>query len=303
LTTTEENLELRISVIVPAYNAERYMVKCLTCLKKQTISPDEIIVVNDGSSDGTSRIAKSFRSVRVIDHPINKGIAAARNTGVKNSSGDIVAFLDSDCCAREDWLEKIRENYSRKDVGGVGGKGVETIQDSLADNFRTRYCHQDHGDTKGFKDTLWGLNFSFRRTVILKAGYFNEFFRTNGEDVEFSIRVRRMGYQLLYDPNMVVFHMKRDTPISILRTVNHSFKYGYLGQVMGGDQKATVRRVLGKARSIFGRYRRMFTEETSRGNIGTTVLSMLAMIAELLALRSAWVTIRDKDMHAFKRET
>ena len=91
---------LKISVIIPAYNAERYIATAIKSCLSQTYAPHEIIVVDDGSTDGTAEVAESFPSpVRVIRLSENMGASVARNRGVQASTGDWLAFLDAD-----DWF-------------------------------------------------------------------------------------------------------------------------------------------------------------------------------------------------------
>ncbi|MCC8149902.1 MAG: glycosyltransferase, partial [Lachnospiraceae bacterium] len=90
----------KISVIVPAYNVENTIEKCLTSILNQTYQNLEIIVVNDGSTDTTRdivfKMANTDERIHLIDHHINKGLFRARLTGVKVSSGDYISFVDSD---------------------------------------------------------------------------------------------------------------------------------------------------------------------------------------------------------------
>ena len=88
---------MKISVIIPAYNAERYIAKAIESCLSQSYAPHEIIVVDDGSTDGTAEIAESFPSpVRVIRLSENMGASVARNCGVQASKGDWLNFLDAD---------------------------------------------------------------------------------------------------------------------------------------------------------------------------------------------------------------
>lgn len=98
----------KISVVVPAYNAAATMERCLQSLKAQSDKNYEVIVVDDGSADGTAAISEKmgFRTVRL---PANKGQAVARNRGVAQSSGEIIAFIDSDAAAPADWLARYRD--------------------------------------------------------------------------------------------------------------------------------------------------------------------------------------------------
>jgi glycosyltransferase involved in cell wall biosynthesis len=87
-------MEMKISVVIPAYNAERFMPRCLGSVFAQTLKPEEVIVVDDGSTDDTAAVAAGL-GARVISQP-NGGIAASRNTGIRNASGEWLAFLDAD---------------------------------------------------------------------------------------------------------------------------------------------------------------------------------------------------------------
>src|SRR4051812_11632140 len=96
-----------IGVVIPAYNREGVLGRALESVLAQTRQPDEIIVVDDGSSDGTSAVARSYGSfVRVIGQ-LHSGVSVARNTGVDSSSADFIAFLDSDDYWARDHLERM----------------------------------------------------------------------------------------------------------------------------------------------------------------------------------------------------
>ena len=97
-----------ISVIVPAYNVEKYIKTCLNSLINQTYSNFEIIVVNDGSTDQTEEILRSYQSnpkFRIYSQK-NGGLSAARNRGIKLVNGELVCFIDSDDSVKSDYLER-----------------------------------------------------------------------------------------------------------------------------------------------------------------------------------------------------
>lgn len=85
-----------ISVIIPVYNRETYLQKCLDVISSQTYKNLEIIVVNDGSTDNSMRIAKQYKTVKIIEHNSNRGQSAARNTGITNATGKYIHFMDDD---------------------------------------------------------------------------------------------------------------------------------------------------------------------------------------------------------------
>ena len=99
-----EKLMPKISILIPVYNAEQYLTQCLDSVVNQTLKDIEIICVLDGGNDSSDNICRSYAAkdcrIIVIDHKINKGLLAARKTGVDNASGEYIMFLDSD-----DWLE------------------------------------------------------------------------------------------------------------------------------------------------------------------------------------------------------
>lgn len=103
-------MKYRISVVIPTYNYGRFIGNAIESVLAQTIPVDEIIVVDDGSTDDTERVVRGYGGkVRYIKQD-NKGVSAARNTGVENSSGDFIAFLDAD----DTWLPKTVESQIEK---------------------------------------------------------------------------------------------------------------------------------------------------------------------------------------------
>lgn len=117
---------LKLSVIVPAFNVEQYLEQCIVSLSKSTYPNMEIVIVNDGSTDGTAeigdRLARDFRGVNVL-HQENAGLGAARNAGVEGSDGDLLAFVDSDDLvpsgAYEAMAKSLESTGSPFVVGGV----------------------------------------------------------------------------------------------------------------------------------------------------------------------------------------
>src|SRR5580765_697569 len=101
---------MKISAIVCAYNEAEFLPACLHSLFSQTRPPDEIIVVNNASSDNTAAVAAAIAGVRVIDEPV-KGLVVARETGRQHSTGHVLAYVDADCRAPLQWLERIERRF------------------------------------------------------------------------------------------------------------------------------------------------------------------------------------------------
>jgi len=208
----------KVSLYMPCYNADKFIDECLKGVKRQTYPIDEIIVVDDGSTDDTAARASRY-GVRIICHDENKGLAAARNTGVENAKNEFVASLDADCVPSPDWLWRLMENFTGEKTAGVGGRLVERHVSSLTDRWRAVYMRQHWGDS--WNDTpsfLFGSNNVFKRSALLKAGGYNVMYRSNAEDWDMSRRLKEKGYKLIYEPRAVAEHLRADTLRSCLDT-------------------------------------------------------------------------------------
>jgi len=116
---------LSISVIIATLNRSELLKDTLDSLTRQSRQPDEVIVVDNGSTDKTREVVSSFNNRLKIKYVFEevRGIPYARNTGVRNATGDIIASIDDDCVADEDWLKYIEIPFIRDpNIGIVGGE-------------------------------------------------------------------------------------------------------------------------------------------------------------------------------------
>lgn len=104
----------RVSVVIPAYNEEKLLARCLVSLQNQRVAPYEVIVVDNNSTDTTAQIAKNYGVIVVTEK--RQGIAWARDAGFHHATGDIVARMDADCVAPPEWIEIITEYYQEHPV-------------------------------------------------------------------------------------------------------------------------------------------------------------------------------------------
>ena len=207
----------KFSVVIPAYNCGDTIAKCLDSLMEQVHSSYEVVVVDDGSTDETLNICESRPDVRVI-RVKNGGPSKARNIGFKNALGEIVAFTDSDCVADPKWLKELERGFAVPEVAGVGGdqesppdetdfgKRVQEIFKLLG--IVTFYIHnsQEMGETAHNPS----CNSAYRKKILEEIGGFDETLWP-GEDVDLDIRIRRMGYRLVFNPAAVVRHYRPHT--------------------------------------------------------------------------------------------
>lgn len=207
-----------VSLYIPCYNGEAFIEACIEGALSQTLQPDEILVIDDGSTDKSVELASVYGEVRVIRHETNKGLAVARNTAIREAKGELLAALDADCVAKPTWLETLVAimDASPK-ITGCSGMLVENFCDTAADRFRTQHMPQHWGDTHIVNPTfLLGANTIFRNAGLRTIGGYDEKFHTNGEDADICHRLVGNKGILVYEPSAIVFHLRKDTVRSVL---------------------------------------------------------------------------------------
>jgi len=199
---------MRASVIIPVHNGEATIGACLEALLNQTVPKEdyEVIVVDDGSTDATAQVVKGY-GVRLLTQP-HRGPAAARNLGAAHARGQILLFTDADCQPTPNWIEEMTRPFADPEV--VGAKGTYlTRQRALVARFvqieyEDRYDRMAKRENIDFIDTY---SAAYRRDVFLANGGFDTTFPTASvEDQEFSFRLARKGYRLVFVPAARVYH-------------------------------------------------------------------------------------------------
>jgi len=234
-----------ITVAIPCYNEATFIDQTLRSINHQSLRPSEIIVVDDGSSDTSRTIVKRHTNVRLISHKKNLGIASARNTAWKNASGEIIVFIDADAPADYRLVKSLIGCYENGNVAGVGGQAVEVNQSSLYDRWRREILFQSWGNkTLPCAKFLFGLCSSYRTRIPAELGGFDRRFQTSGEDVDFSYRVRKAGYKLVYNPKAIVYHQRTDNLLSLKKMVYRHSYWAFVAQRKNGcyEQKVSLSR-------------------------------------------------------------
>jgi len=196
---------MRVSIVIPACNAERTIAECLQASLQQTHPDCEIIVVDDGSTDRTRQIVEQFTGVAVI-HQANRGPAAARNTGAARATGDVLAFTDSDCIPRPDWIERLLEDF-QEGVVGVGGTYANAEPKSLLARMLHEEIQARHDRCGEYVDFLGSFNVAYKREAFEAVGGFDETFsRASAEDNDLAYRLQDAGGRLRFQPGAIVAH-------------------------------------------------------------------------------------------------
>lgn len=192
-----------ISVIIPAFNEEKFLPRCLESLKNQKFKDFEIIVVDNNSTNKTAEIAKKFNVILVSEK--NQGVAYARNKGAEIAKGEILVFTDADTIFPEDWLLKIKEAFEKdKELVAFGGcfyfySGPISVK--IASKFLLPiFLYVDKFLSNGWN--LFGCNMAIKKEAFLKVGGFDVNLKIN-EDAEISYRLRKIG-KVILDPGFKV---------------------------------------------------------------------------------------------------
>jgi len=188
-----------VSLVIPAYNEEKYLPLCLDSIKKQDYPAEyEVIVVDNASTDNTAKIARDWGAKVVYES--RRSPACARQRGAEVATGEIIAFIDADTQASPCWLSTIVSRFVREpktvvisgpyayfDVGKVAriASYVGSFISIILDQFFRKVSN------KG--SAVWGCNFAVRRSALLEVGGFDTSIKFYGEEYELSLRLRRAG--------------------------------------------------------------------------------------------------------------
>lgn len=158
---------MKISYIIPAYNEENYIVRCIESVEKQTLKPHEIIVVDNNSKDATAKLAKQHPLVTLLSES-QQGMIYARNTGMNYATGEILARIDADTLLFPSWGEQVSNAFSSgpKTLGAVTGPGVfYDINHSRFFSHFQEFFYFGLVRACIHMIPLWGSNMAIRRTV------------------------------------------------------------------------------------------------------------------------------------------
>ncbi|MBN2430306.1 MAG: glycosyltransferase family 2 protein [Acidobacteria bacterium] len=215
-----------VSIVIPCYNGAEYIRETLKRTFSQRCNPHEVLFIDDGSTDYSFEIAVEF-PVRLMRNEKNRGLAYARNRAIDAVSGDVIMFLDVDAWPAEDLIELIMKEFSRKQTEVVCGRGIEVNVQNKYDAFRKRFFSQDMGcRRKEDAPVMFGLCSAIRKDVLVAIGGYNPEFLTNGEDFDLAFRLRAAGTRIIYNPDLKVFHHRRDDRDSFFRLVYRWYYWG-----------------------------------------------------------------------------
>ena len=203
-----------VSVVICTYNRANYLERCIKSLKKQTYPNFEMIVVNGPSTDETVQVLYKYPEIQVVRQEELNGLSFARNLGIAASNGEIIAFIDDDAVADENWIMYLVAGYTDDSVGGVGGLVYGPQKTHLQfDRGTINKCAIPTAirdkDMKLRKDEfsiIMGTNSSFRKEVLYEVDGFDPYFRYYHDESDLCVRIAKKGYRIVYQREASVIH-------------------------------------------------------------------------------------------------
>lgn len=238
---------LTISIIIPTFNRAEVLSEAIVSVLQHTnnYSNIEVIIIDNNSSDNTYDIVLEFMKVSSIVFYFkeeNQGLSHAKNRAIKESSGDIIIFLDDDIEIDDKWLNAILEPFEDDSVAVVGGKVLPykvKIPDWLPEQYYFLVSIFDPSNNQAFVSHVMGGNCAIRKSVFEKIGLFDITLGRNGnillsgEENDLYTRISRLGLKICYTPHAIIYH-KINNKLNSEYIFNYAF---FLGRSSGKYEK------------------------------------------------------------------
>jgi glycosyltransferase involved in cell wall biosynthesis len=249
------------SVIIPVYNKEKYVQAAVKSVLNQTFTDFELLLIDDCSNDNSKEAIVKIISnqIKIIEHTENKGLSASRNTGIKNATGNFIAFLDADDEWKPEFLETIKSlittfpeaqlfatNYEE-----LYSNGVKIINNQKLSKFGNEFLVDDFFSMNLGKPIYFPGSLCVSKTVFNEIGCFDEKI-TFSEDIDFNIRAN-LRFKLAYSTNaLVTYTMFSENQITNSSVKNKFFPDLNNYEILAQDT-ISLKKYLDFHRYIFGR--------------------------------------------------
>jgi glycosyltransferase involved in cell wall biosynthesis len=230
---------MRVSAYVPCYNNAATIVGALDSLRQQSVPLSELFVIDDGSTDNSAEIARAW-GARVIRHEVNAGRGAARSRAVQEAAHELILGCDATNALPPDFAERARIWFDSGNVAAVFGRICQKDHSTVAQRWRARHLFKTEARQSVNRHaslSTWGV--LMRKTHVLSVGNFNSALR-HSEDAELGKRLLAKGHEVVYDPQIEVLTLARNSLPQVLERYwrwnagkdEHFTLKGYLKQVV-----------------------------------------------------------------------
>lgn len=229
----------KISIIIPARNSEQVLPECLEGLKASTYTIEEIIVVNDGSTDNTLSVAEKY-GVKTVHLDSHHDANYCRNKGAEVATGDILLFLDSDVVVQPESIQRVLEAFSDKSIDGIVGLySARHRYKNLASQYKNLWIRYSYLKSDPKIDWIFGAIAAIRKDVFWQVGGFDaKLAAKHGiDDLELGKRMTKSECGILLNTEVEVEHLKRHTFVSLLK--NDFARSQWFVQLAGGLKQIT----------------------------------------------------------------
>jgi glycosyltransferase involved in cell wall biosynthesis len=253
-----------ITAYIPCYNDAKTLTQAIESIRRQTVAVDEIFVVDDGSSDGSGKVAQDL-GVRVIRHEKNLGRGAARARAMLEAKHDLVLSCDATNVLKEDFVERALLWFENPLVAAVFGRLVSVGSKTAAQRWRARHLLKEHlslSRDHHASFSTWGA--MVRRSFVVKTGNFNPAFY-HSEDKDLGERLLAAGYEVILDPKLSVVTVARENAWEVLER--------YWRWYAGREQKVNFRWY---AKQIIYSLKVMAVQDIRAGDFASVPMSLLA---------------------------
>ena len=219
----------KVTFYIPTFNAQNTIELCINSVRNQTYPVDEIIIINDNSTDNTKEILSKYNDLIIINNNQNLGLGYNRNLGIKNSSNEIIASIDSDVELDKKWLENIIINLKKNKIVMCGGNMLEKYTNNKVNAWREKYYNQSWGKKDILNPAfLYGCNTILLKSYWEKTEGYDENLKTNGEDIDFCKQLKSIGdINLYYSSDSLCYHLQNDSVLSLSKRVWRYHSFGY----------------------------------------------------------------------------
>ena len=214
-------MNTRVSVVIPVRNGGSNFRRCLEAIHDSGPPPYEVLVVDDGSTDESARMACESGATLLMTPQPGGGPAVARNVGAIQAGGDVILFVDSDVALHPDAIGRVRRNFSADPdlVACFGSYDDRPAAPNFVSQYKNLFHHYVHQSARDEASTFWAGCGAIRRDAFLAAGGFDSrYSRPAIEDVELGCRLKSSGGKLRLDKRLQATHLKRWTLRSLLRS-------------------------------------------------------------------------------------